>query len=158
MMDVGVHSANIAKLPRVTSIRACTSACFGACAQSAITVMIPLSRTPTRTIQIANCSSNRCAPALFGGLNFTKSMSVSRRAPLLDLECFQLVGDAGRAPFILGTPVCRRRALVGEGHERLTGLEILEADAPQMLGVALAGLDARECDGLIADNALRAVG
>lgn len=43
-------------------------------------------------------------------------------------------------------------------HQRLARLGVLEADAPQVLGIVLAGLDAGERNGLIADDASRAVG
>jgi len=40
-----------------------------------------------------------------------------------------------------------QRALVFQEHQRLAGLGFLEAYAPEVLGVVLAGLDAGERDG-----------
>src|SRR5271163_4725448 len=47
----------------------------------------------------------------------------------------------------------RNSKIVGQEDERLRGLAIVEADAPQMVGVMLAGIVTVERDGLIADDA-----
>ena len=47
--------------------------------------------------------------------------------------------------------------LVGDEHQRLAGLGILETDATQMFGVVPAGDIAVERNGLIADDAAGAV-
>src|SRR6516225_10714586 len=63
------------------------------------------------------------------------------------------------AIFIESTDGCsRQHALVGKKQQRLAGLWVLESDAPQMLRIVLARLDAREHDGLITDNAVCTVG
>ncbi len=50
-----------------------------------------------------------------------------------------------------------KRQMVGQEDQRLAGLGILEADAAQMLGIVLSGVEAVERDGLIADDAGRAI-
>jgi len=52
---------------------------------------------------------------------------------------------------------CRQGEVVGQEHQRLAGLGILEADATQMLGVVLAAGNVGERDGLVADNARAAI-
>ena len=52
----------------------------------------------------------------------------------------------------------RQRPLVGQEHQRLARLGVLEADAPEMLREMSTGLDADERDGLIADDAVLPVG
>jgi len=51
----------------------------------------------------------------------------------------------------------RQAEMVGEKDECFEGFGIVEADPAQMLGIALAGVVAIERDGLIADDAGRAV-
>ncbi len=51
----------------------------------------------------------------------------------------------------------RKGEVVGDEHQRLAGLGILEADAPQMFGVILTGVVAAQGDGLVADYAGRAI-
>jgi len=47
----------------------------------------------------------------------------------------------------------RQAGVVGQEHQRLARLGVLEADAPQMLGVVLGRVEAVEHDALIADHA-----
>ena len=51
-----------------------------------------------------------------------------------------------------------QRALVGDEDERLACLGVLEADAPHLLGVARTAVVAGDDDGLVADDAVGAVG
>ena len=51
----------------------------------------------------------------------------------------------------------RKREYVCDEHQRLAGLGVLEADAPQKLGVILTGVDAVQRDGLVANDAGRAI-
>src|SRR3990167_4941426 len=53
---------------------------------------------------------------------------------------------------------CRQRKVVGEKHQCLAGLEFFEADAAQMLRIVMSGIEAIECDGLVADDAGAAIG
>ena len=48
--------------------------------------------------------------------------------------------------------------VVGEKHQRLAGFGILEADAAQMRRVVLAGGDAIQRDGLVANDTRGAIG
>ena len=50
-----------------------------------------------------------------------------------------------------------KSAMIGQKHQRLAGFGIPEADAPQVLGVILAGVMAIQGNGLVADNAGRAI-
>ena len=54
---------------------------------------------------------------------------------------------------------CRQGELVGEEHQRLAGVGILETDAAQRFGVILSSVVAIQCDGLVAEMPLaRSVG
>ena len=44
----------------------------------------------------------------------------------------------------------RKREVVGDEDQRLAGLGVLEADAPQKFGVILTGVEAVQGDGLVA--------
>src|SRR4030065_386991 len=53
---------------------------------------------------------------------------------------------------------CRRKGeVVGQEHQRLAGLRILESDTAQILRIVLAAGGAGERDGLIADDAGAAI-
>ncbi len=47
--------------------------------------------------------------------------------------------------------------VVGDEHQRLAGLGVIEADAPQKFGVIRLGADAVQGDGLVANDARRAI-
>ena len=51
----------------------------------------------------------------------------------------------------------RKREVVGDEDQRLAGLGVLEADAPQKFGVILTGVEAVQGDGLVANDAGRAI-
>ena len=51
----------------------------------------------------------------------------------------------------------RKREVVGDEDQRLAGLGALEADAPQKFGVILTGVEAVQGDGLVANDAGRAI-
>ena len=87
--------------------------------------------------------------SVFPWAHFRSTKAAVKMHTLLDLPAGLIEGADCRR---------RQRALVGEEHERLAGLEILEADAPQMLGVVPVCLDARKHDGLIADDTVCTVG
>ena len=85
-----------------------------------------------------------------------------RRCCLIHLKnsstCRRAEGARGATALVEGADGGRRqRALVGQEHQRLARLWVLEAYAPHMFGVVLAGLTAGECDGLVADDAICAV-
>ena len=50
-----------------------------------------------------------------------------------------------------------KREVVGDEDQRLAGLGVLEADAPQKFGVILMGVEAVQGDGLVANDAGRAI-
>lgn len=52
---------------------------------------------------------------------------------------------------------CRQGELIGQKHQCLAGLRVLEADAAQMCGIIPLGVKAVQGDGLVADNAGGAV-
>ena len=51
----------------------------------------------------------------------------------------------------------RKREVVGDEDQRLAELGVLEADAPQKFGVILMGVEAVQGDGLVANDAGRAI-
>ena len=76
-----------------------------------------------------------------------------RRCCLIHLKnsstCRRAEGARGATALVEGADGGgRQHALVGQEHQRLARLWVFEANAPQMLGVVLAGLKAGERDGL----------
>ena len=76
-------------------------------------------------------------------------MLLDPREEQIDLPAAHIESADGR---------CRKGALVGDEHQRLARLGVLEADAPQVLAIELAGLDAGERNGLVADDTAGPVG
>jgi len=48
--------------------------------------------------------------------------------------------------------------VVGQEHQRLAGLRVFEADAPQLLEIVLRDVKAIQCDALIANDACASIG
>ena len=57
-----------------------------------------------------------------------------------------------------GNGLWRMGELVGEEDEGLASLAVVEADAPEMGGIEMAGDVAIEDDGLVGDDALGSIG
>ena len=80
-----------------------------------------------------------------------------RRCCLIHLKnnstCRRAGGARGATALVEGADGGgRERALVGEEHQRLARLGVYEANAPQVLGIMLAGLLTRQRDSLITDD------
>ena len=68
------------------------------------------------------------------------------------LDPFEEQLDLPPASIKLGDGDCRQREVVGEEHQPLSGFGILESDTAQWRVEVLAGVEAGQRDGLIADQ------
>jgi hypothetical protein len=84
------------------------------------------------------------------GLDRVAARAEERLDPQMLLDPFEEQLDLPAALVALGNPESRQRKVVGQEDEAPVQIGIVEPDAPQPLGVLLAGIEAAQADGLIA--------